>query len=89
MISITAATSTPNTTMAPKADMPKRVITTYSAPRPRMQACSLKFCTAIERPAPIRLWPRCCSSAFIGTIRKPQIAPITMRKGTACASVWM
>ena len=34
-----------------------------------MQACSLKFCTAIERPAPIRLWPRCCSSAFIGTTR--------------------
>ena len=29
-----------------------------------MHACSLKFCTAIERPAPIRLAPRCCSSAF-------------------------
>ena len=33
-----------------------------------MQACSLKFCTAIERPAPIRLCPRCCSSAFIGNV---------------------
>ncbi len=48
-----------------------------------MQACSLKFCTAIERPAPIRLWPRCCSSAFIGTTRKPPIAPSRIRNGAA------
>ena len=32
---------------------------------------SLKFCTAIECPAPISTWPRCCSSAFIGTTKNP------------------
>ena len=37
---------------------------------------SLKFCTAIEWPAPISTWPRCCSSAFIGTTKKPAQAPI-------------
>src|SRR5256885_11740453 len=48
-----------------------------------MQACSLKFCTAIERPAPMRLWPRCCSSAFMGTTRKPPRPPSRIRKGMA------
>ena len=38
---------------------------------------SLKFCTAIEWPAPISTWPRCCSSAFIGTTKKPAHAPMT------------
>ncbi|MOA45936.1 hypothetical protein D3C78_1683890 [compost metagenome] len=54
-----------------------------------MQACSLKFCTAMERPAPIRLWPRCCSSAFIGTTRKPPSPPSRIRKGTAIQMVSM
>ena len=54
-----------------------------------MQACSLKFCTAIERPAPIRLWPRCCSSAFIGTTMKPPIAPSSTRKGAAAQTLVM
>ena len=44
---------------------------------------SLKFCTAIERPAPTRWWPRCCSSAFIGTTKKPARPPIRMMSGTA------
>ena len=48
-----------------------------------MHACSLKFCTAIDRPAPIRLAPRCCRSAFIGTTRKPPIAPSRIRNGAA------
>ncbi len=38
---------------------------------------SLKFCTAIEWPADISMWPRCCSSAFIGTTKKPARPPIT------------
>ena len=54
-----------------------------------MQACSLKFCTAIERPEPIRLAPRCCSSAFIGTTRKPPSPPRMIRKGIASQSVSM
>ena len=37
----------------------------------RMPMFSLKFCTAIEWPAPISTWPRCCSSAFIGTTKNP------------------
>lgn len=49
-------TSTPNTTMEPKAETSCRVMKLRN-PSPRMQACSLKFCTAIERPAPMRLWP--------------------------------
>ncbi len=43
----------------------------------RMLRFSLKFCTAIECPAPISTWPRCCSSAFIGTTKKPASAPIS------------
>ena len=43
----------------------------------------MKFCTAIERPAPIKLWPRCCSSAFMGTTIKPPKAPSRMRNGAA------
>ena len=42
----------------------------------RMPMFSLKFCTAIEWPAPISTWPRCCSSAFIGTTKNPAQAPI-------------
>src|SRR4030042_1389668 len=37
----------------------------------RMPMFSLKFCTAIEWPAPISTWPRCCSRAFIGPTKKP------------------
>ena len=44
---------------------------------------SLKFCTAMERPAPIRLWPRCCSRAFIGTTKKPASAPMPTISGMA------
>ena len=55
----------------------------YKPPKPKMQACSLKFCTAMERPAPIRLCPRCCSKAFIGTTKKPPKAPSKIRKGAA------
>ncbi len=54
-----------------------------------MQACSLKFCTAIDRPAPMRLWPRCCSSAFIGTTMKPAIAPSRIRNGAATQTLPM
>ena len=54
-----------------------------------MQACSLKFWTAIERPAPIRLWPRCCSSAFIGTTRNPPRPPSRIRNGAATQTLLM
>ena len=42
----------------------------------RMPMFSLKFCTAIECPAPISTWPRCCKSAFIGTTKNPAQAPM-------------
>ncbi|MCY1557099.1 hypothetical protein D9M68_939150 [compost metagenome] len=54
-----------------------------------MQACSLKFCTAMERPAPMRLWPRCCSRAFIGTTRKPPRPPSSTRNGAAIQTLSM
>src|SRR5260364_43780 len=40
---------------------------------------SLKFCTAIEWPAESSTWPRCCSSAFIGTIKNPANMPTPSR----------
>jgi hypothetical protein len=43
-----------------------------------MLTFSLKFCTAMEWPAESSTCPRCCSSAFIGTTKKPAIAPTTM-----------
>jgi hypothetical protein len=48
-----------------------------------MDRFSLKFCTAIEWPAPISMWPRCCSSAFIGTTKNPAQAPISTSSATA------
>ena len=52
----------------------------------RMPMFSLKFCTAIECPAPINTWPRCCSSAFIGTTKNPAQAPMAIIKVTATGS---
>ena len=49
----------------------------------RIDRFSLKFCTAIEWPAPIRMWPRCWSSAFIGTTKNPASAPIATSSGIA------
>ena len=47
---------------------------------------SLKFCTAMEWPAPISTWPRCCSSAFMGTTKKPAQPPIRIISTMATAS---
>ncbi len=44
----------------------------------RMPMFSLKFWTAIECPAPISTWPRCWSSAFIGTTKNPAQPPIAI-----------
>ena len=79
----------PKPVIAPKADRPMPAERLYNAPSPGTQACSLKFCTAIDRPAPIRLWPRCCSSAFIGTTMKPAMAPSRIRNGAATQTLPM
>src|SRR5450830_471452 len=47
----------------------------------RIDRFSLKFCTAMEWPALIRTWPRCCSRAFMGTTKKPDRAPISISFG--------
>ena len=44
---------------------------------------SLKFCTAIERPAVSSWWPRCCSSAFKGTTIAPPSAQTMSSSGNA------
>src|SRR5882762_10579330 len=41
----------------------------------------------MERPAPTRWWPRCCSRAFIGTTKNPAIAPINTMI-TIAAQIW-
>ncbi|MND06526.1 hypothetical protein D3C83_279510 [compost metagenome] len=50
----------------------------YNASIMRMLTFSLKFCTAIEWPAESSTWPRCCSSAFIGTTKNPASAPMNI-----------
>ncbi len=41
----------------------------------------LKFCTAMEWPADSSVAPRCCSSAFIGTMKNPDSAPSRIISG--------
>ena len=71
-----AETNRPNSMIAMLVDMPKWIIRPYRTSMTSTPMFSLKFCTAIECPAPISTWPRCCSRAFIGTTKNPAKAPM-------------
>ena len=68
---IVPATNRPNSTITRVDREPERTISAVEPEHHQDAMFSLKFCTAIEWPAPIRTWPRCCSSAFIGTTKNP------------------